>query len=108
MLTETAAREFTPTEVASLRAGDFYGTIGDPLARRRFDRYNRAEIMLAKHREAGGPLAYLDDLTARIAATGRIETPIEVNADGTIYDGHHRALAAHTLGLPLPWVPAED
>lgn len=64
--------------------------------------------MVAKHREAGGPLAYLDDLITQIAAAGRIETPIEVTAEGTIYDGHHRALAAHALGLPLPWVRADD
>lgn len=88
-------------ELGALSAGDFPGKIGHPQARARFDRYNRAEGLLAKHREAGGPLSYLDGFTEKVREDGGVQEPITVADFGTsrrIWDGHHRALAAHALG----------
>jgi hypothetical protein len=99
-------QQFGPDEVAVLRAGDFPGSIGDQAARRRFKRYNEAESMRSEHREAGGALEYLDQFTQKVRQDGKINKPVEV-LDMTdhyqIWNGHHRALAAHELGLPLPY-----
>lgn len=99
-------QQFTPDQVAVLRAGDFPGSIGDAAARSRFDRYNSADTLRRSHREAGGPLAHLDQFTAKVKEAGTIHTPIEVVAHDdyySIHDGHHRAMAAHAAGLPVPY-----
>jgi hypothetical protein len=104
-------QQFSPDEVGVLRAGDFPGSIGDKAARSRFERYNKADTLRTSHREAGGPLPYLDRFTEQVRKAGKIEEPIEVTAHDdyfSIYDGHHRAMAAHAAGLPLPYRIVND
>lgn len=102
--------QFSPDEVGELRANDFAGAIGDKGARSRFE--NRPpETWRPAHREAGGPLAHLDHFTEQVRKSGRIEEPVEVDAHDDYFkviNGHHRALAAHALGLPLPYRIGED
>lgn len=100
-------QQFDPEQVAALRAGDFPGSIGDAAARKRFNQYSlNGDSVRTSHREAGGPLPYLDQFTEKVRRDGRIKEPVEV-LDMTdhyqIWDGHHRALAAHATGLPLPY-----
>lgn len=105
-------QQFTPEQVSVLRAGDFRGSIGDEAARDRFKRNAFSSSFLRdSHREAGGPLEYLDQFTAKVKAVGKIEQPVEVVAHDDYYslhDGHHRALAAHAAGLPLPYTVIKD
>jgi hypothetical protein len=99
-------QQFSPAEVGGLHAGDFPGSIGDQAARSRFERYNNADSLRASHREAGGPLPYLDHFTDQVRKSGKIDEPIVVDAHDdyfSIHDGHHRAMAAHAAGLPLPY-----
>lgn len=99
--------QFSPDEVGALRAGDFPGSIGDPAARSRFEHSSNAgDTRRPSHHEAGGPLPHLDHFTEQVRKSGKIEEPIEVDAHDdyfSIHDGHHRAMAAHAAGLPLPY-----
>jgi hypothetical protein len=71
----------------------------------------RPESWRAAHREAGGSLPHLDHFTDQVRKSGKIEEPIEVDAHDdyfSIHDGHHRAMAAHATGLPLPYRIVKD
>lgn len=46
----------------------------------------------------------LAQLRAAVEAEGRIVEPVQVGPDGRVWDGHHRVMVAHDLGLPVPVV----
>lgn len=104
---EALGRQFQPGEVAHLRAGDFAGGIGDEPARKRFKTSSeQGDKMRPEHLGEGGPLGHLDRFTESVRADGRIKEPVDVIQHDDYYslrNGHHRALAAHALGMPLPY-----
>jgi hypothetical protein len=92
--------------LGNLHAGDFPGAIGDEQALSRFERYSHEDGLRSSHREHGSPLGYLEHLQGQIAAQGGVQEPITVthypSGPPRIWDGHHRALAAHRLGMGVP------
>lgn len=52
------------------------------------------------------PGIYQKDLEDHLRRRGRIEQPVCLGADGRVWDGHHRIVAAIRLGFP--GVPVED
>jgi len=95
-------------EVGALKALDFKGHIGDPDPVGRMEHWQSkfGGTTEARHYDEGdSPTAAVDRMRKDVRARG-VQEPITINewGDGTrtIYDGHHRAVAAHLEGQGVP------